>query len=219
MMGRVWIGVFLMAVFAGIPNLRADEQADLTKQLNDLKAQYQSLEADRAHLAQRKSDLKWTAQQLTPKISQYKADRANLDSRMAQQKARVDSHNSRCSGSFTDGNYVNQCNEEASQMNAESASLNNENDSLNQTLDLLKKAVQTQQEQEKLVYDQDKKDYDEQVRIYNLETKILTRLKQIAGQNDSCKEAIAAVDANPNNEAAKERMHAVCGAMFDGNRP
>ena len=183
------------------------------------KIEYAQLEKTRDGLSKRWDDLKWTADQVAKQVDKYKVERADLDSRMNEQKNVVSSHNSRCSGTFTNPGYVNACNSEADQLDSSSTSLNQENHSMNKTRDLLEQAIQTQSDETMKVAAQDKAAMARETELAEDEQRIINQLTPIEGQVKSCQAAIDAVDANPSNETAKEHMHSVCGSMFDGNKP
>ena len=200
---------------------RADvvqEQKTLADQFTADKTEYASLDTQRASLAKRYDDLKWTQEQIVKQVDKFKADRANLTMQMDQQQAVIDNHNARCSGTFSDAGYVNSCNSEANQIDATSAQLNQANQALEQNRSLIQQAIQTQSEETEKVVAADKAAMDRQNELAVDEQRILDRLHVIAGQVKNCQDAIALVDANPTSDYYKENMHSVCGSSFDGNK-
>jgi len=196
---------------------RADESADLTAQLNNLGSEFTALKQAREANLRKKSDLDWAAQQLLPKIHEFQTNRANLNRRMDAQQARIDNHNSRCSGTYEDEGYVNACNAEKSQLDSTSSALMDENNNLETIRNLLQQNVQVHDEEEAKVIAKDERELARMQEIMEMAKPIIARLKEIAMENDGCKEAIHQVDLHPDSTAYKERMHAVCGSMFDGN--
>lgn len=195
-----------------------EEAKSLQDQFAADKTEYANVSATRAGLAKRYDDLKWTFDQVKKQADKFQTDRADLNMRMDSQATVIANHNSRCAGAFTDPGYVNSCNAEADQIDATSSTLNQENNSLEQTRSLIKEAIQTQTEETEKVAAQDKAAMDRQNELAADEQRIIDRLTQIKGQVDTCQSAIDAVDAHPSSDSYKERMHAACGSMFDGNK-
>ncbi len=194
------------------------EERSLLAQLKAYNAEYDQLTAKRAKFAKRASDLRWANDQLEKQIRVYNTKRTDLNGRVDLHLKAIRDHDSRCAGTFDDQGYVDACNSEAHQLNAITRTQKEENDSLNHTRDLLQTAIQTQNEEVDKTVVADKSAMDRQDVIANLARPIVERLKALASSNDLCQEAIAAVDADPTSMVKKEKMHAVCGAMFDGNK-
>lgn len=195
-----------------------EEERSLLVQLKAYNAEYDALTAKRATFAKRNDDLKWSHEQLEKQIRVYSADREDLSRRMDLQLGTIRNHDSRCGGTFDDQGYVDACNAEARRLDATTNAQNRENDSLNHTRSLLKTAAETQVAETNKLATADQAAANRQNVIANLARPIVERLKALENKNVSCQQAIAAVDADPANMWKKERMHDICGEMFDGNK-
>jgi|GEM_PF-6835249 hypothetical protein len=215
--------VFCLLLSVVTISAKADEEQSLTKQLTAYTAEYDQLLAGRAALAKRSTALKDAQGMVFKQMSDYKTDRANLDTRMAEQQRVIKEHTARGQVSNPSEAYVNAYNDEAARINAKTNALTQEEDALNRRLELVKTAVQTQIEETDKVAAADKAAINRQIVLKGLMLPIIARLKAImTGEVDPCKAAIAAVDAHPDNDITNQRlreiMHARCGQMFDGNR-
>ena len=208
----IFVGLFLtvLLAFALFNVAHASEVGSLTAQLGELNTEYNQLNADRAQYAKKAEELKWAAEQLAPKIPAIKAEDAQLKQRGDALESRIQAHNAQCSGTFDDEGFVAACNGRKAQLDAESARYQQLRDDLGTRWDLLKEALTTHDSEVTLNNFADQKAYNRQVEIHNMAVPIINRLKEIAGQNDRCKNAIQNADV--------ETMHAVCGEMFDGNQ-
>ena len=195
-----------------------EERSLLIDQLKAYNTEHDQLTAKRAEYSKRLVDLQWAFDQIEKQFRTFKVDRADLDKRMAMQAEKVRIHDARCHGTFASQEYVDTCNFELRQINAVVVAQNVENQSLNKTLSLIKAADETHTEESNKVAAADKTAFDRLNVIVTLARPIVERLKAVKRKNDDCKAAIAAVDADPTNMLKKERMHDVCGEMFDGNR-
>lgn len=213
----------LLFLIATVPVITAaagviEEERSLLVQLKAYDAEYDALTAKRATFAKRNDDLRWTHEQLEKQIRAYNTDREDLNRRMNLQLGTIRDHDSRCGGTFDDQGYVDACNAEASRLDTITNAQNRENESLNHTRSLLKTAAETQVAETNKLATADQAAADRQNVIAKLAQPIVERLKALEKKNILCRKAIAAVDADPTNMLKKERMHDVCGEMFDGNK-
>lgn len=218
-MKKVALGLlFLVAAASTTVAGVIQEERPLLDHLKAYNLEYNQLTAKRAKLAKRVGELKWANDQLEKQIRVYNAKRIDLNRRVDSHLRAIRDHDSRCAGTFDDPGYVDTCNSEAHQLNATTRTQNEENDSLNHTRDLLQTAIKTQNEEVDKAVVADQAAIDRQNVIAKLAQPIMERLKILSNSNDLCEKAIAAVDINPTNMFKKERMHDVCGEMFDGNK-
>lgn len=170
---------------------------------------WDSNEAVRATLEQKKSDLEWTASKVDQEIAKFNQDVEALDAQFATQRAKLNSHSSRCTGTFDSQSYVDSCNNEADALNSHSDYLQSEADYQNQQEATIKDLIANQNREEaKLQVKIDKYNARRQ-ELISAGLQIKARLDEIQGYLDSCRTAI---DSN-NLEAMKSE----CGKMFDGN--
>ena len=188
---------------------QASEASELAAQLQGLKNEYKQLEVERANLEQKKTNLEWAITQINPKIEQFKADRENLEGVSGNLARKIDAHNGRCGGTFSDEGFVAACNGRKAQLDAEAAHNRELNGNLETTRRLLLEAVQTNTSEITVVAAEDKKKYNRQLEIGAMVRPIISRMLQLAQNDARCKRAI--------NGGSLETMHFECGAMFDGN--
>ena len=120
----------LALVFAAVPQSAAalskdakQEVANLQQQLNALGDEYVALDATRASIVAEEQRLKDVDELLKGAVARYKRNAEERNQRITAQQAEVVNHNGRCSGTFSDRNFVAQCNAEAAQLNARKAQL------------------------------------------------------------------------------------------------
>lgn len=190
--------------FADLGALIAEKE-QLEARTGELETQWINNEAEGERLAQRKSDLEWSATQVQKQIEDWNAASASLTSR-------IETHNSQCGGTYEDEAHVDQCNSNANALNSEGNYLKE----LSVQIDEL---VSNQQEQEQIVDNEITQYQATADSIKNEFSSIQARLAEIGSFVGDCESAISEYDASssPETDGTMERMKAECGSMFDGN--
>jgi len=202
-----------------IPALKK-EKATLQDAMNAHETEFTANEAKRPRLEQRKSDLEWSAKQVTKEIDKWNAANAMLKTKADNYKADVASHNSRCSGTVDTQAEYDQCNSNKAALDSRKAKLEGEfqyNDSQKKTVQEL---IDNQAAQEQALTQEINAYNAHRQELIDAGNKIQARLDEIQPYLNSCEDAIAAYDrsADPMKDGTLERMKAECGgSMFDGN--
>jgi len=118
------------------------EVANLQQQLNALGDEYVALDATRASVVAEERRLKDVDELLKGAVARHTRNKEEHNQRAAEQRAAAANHNGRCSGSFSDRNYVAQCNAEADQLNAWGDQVNAKAETIRQMQQGLQERIQ-----------------------------------------------------------------------------
>jgi predicted nuclease with TOPRIM domain len=230
--------LFSMSSFAADIAALKSERTTLRDAMSALEEEFDANEIEGERIAQRKSDLEWTATQVQKQVSDLRVTSDLLDARMAKHasvsqaldvklanhESSVQAHNSRCSGTFEDQSYVDWCNSNAASLNAASAVLDGEVNSFNaedaalsgevehynQMASSVQELIDNQARQEAIVDQEFERYQAHRQELVDAGNRIQARLDEIQPYIDSCEDAIASDNI--------EYMKAECGRMFDGNQ-
>jgi chromosome segregation ATPase len=189
-----------------------------------LSQRLQSLQADLTQLAAERATLREDYNKLgaeVPKLESRKQEIAAADAQLKPTgdnlNRKIEAHNKKCTGSFDDDGFVAACNGEKAQIDAESARYKTQRDALQGKLDQLNRDIQDHENRRVLMETADEKKRRAALQdVAEIQT-ILKQLAPTAARNDKCKAAIDEVDKHPGVIEYLEKMHAVCGQLFDGN--
>lgn len=119
------VGVSQVA-YAELSDAGKTTLANLKEELVALDKEFVPLPAAYSALVEEKNRLSAVEDLLKGAVARYQSRLMEHNMRVAEHSSAVENHNSRCSGTFSDRNYVAACNSEASQLNARRAQLNDE---------------------------------------------------------------------------------------------
>jgi chromosome segregation ATPase len=139
-----------MSVFAAAPGSTAKKLSDeakkqltsVGKQLDALKVDDATLTATHTSLVAEDRRLKDVDELLKGSIARYERNNMERNQSVAEYQTAVTDHNGRCGGSYSDANYVAQCNAEKDRLDARQSQLNGEMETLRQTKQGLQERVQ-----------------------------------------------------------------------------
>lgn len=189
---------------------RLAKQATLITELKAITAEHQSLEKEDNKLAQRWKDLQWGAGENKKQIAKFQAEVTDFNQARAAYEQGAASHNARCSGTFKDGNHVAACNREMEQGRARKQQLIATGNHLDSMRNLINESIRVNTEETQKVFAQHKANEARRNELAAKHAVLLAQLKLIQSEVDKCKAAITG--------ATREKMHDVCGSMFDGNK-
>ena len=226
-----------MSVHAADIEALKSERTTLQEAMKALETEFNANEVEGERIAQRVSDLEWSATQvekqvndlrvtsdtLDVKLANHAAESEALDVKIASHESSVQSHNSQCGGTFEDQSYVDWCNNNAASLNsarvvldrevdsfnAEDTRLINEVEYYNELAISIQEMIDNQARQEAIVDEEMQRYKAHRQELVEAGIKIQARLDEIQPYIDSCESAIAS-----DND---EYMKAECGSMFDGN--
>ena len=189
---------------------RLAKQATLSTELKATTAEHQSLVKEDDKLAQRWKDLQWGAGENKKQIAKFNAEMGDFNQASAAYERDRANHSSRCAGTFKDGNHVAACNREADQGRARKQQLVATGNHLDSMKKLIVESIRVNTEETQKVFAQHKANEARRNELAAKHAVLLAQLKLIQSEVDKCKAAITG--------ATMEKMHDVCGSMFDGNK-
>ncbi len=189
---------------------RLAKQATLITELKAITAEHQTLEKEDNKLAQRWKDLQWGAGENKKQIAKFNTEVADFKQATAAYEQDRANHSSRCAGTFKDGNHVAACNREADQGRARKQQLVAKANHLDSMRNLINESIRVNTEETQKVFALHKANEARRNELAAKHAVLLAQLKLIQSEVDKCKAAITG--------ATMEKMHEVCGAMFDGNK-
>lgn len=199
----------LAAPIAGAAE-RLAKQTSLITELKTITAEHQSLEKEDNKLAQRWKDLQWGAGENKKQIAKFNTEVADFKQATAAYERDRANHSSRCAGTFKDGNHVAACNREADQGRARKQQLVATANHLDSMKKLITESIRVNTEETQKVFALHKANEARRNELAAKHAVLLAQLKLIQSEVDKCKAAITG--------ATREKMHDVCGSMFDGNK-
>ncbi len=230
--------LFSIISFADDLEALKSERTIVQEAMGSLEAEFQVNEIEGERIAQRASDLEWSAKQvrkqvnelrttsdaLDAKLANHAAVSESLDARLANHESSIQSHNSQCGGTFEDQSYVDRCNSNAASLNSAGAVLDGEVNSFNsqdaaltgeveyfnELTITIQELIDNQAAEEAIVYQETEWHRAHRQELVDAGNTIQARLDEIQPFIDSCNDAIAS--------GGDEYMKAECGRMFDGNR-
>lgn len=189
---------------------RLAKQATLITELKAITAEHQSLLKEDDKLAQRWKDLQWGAGENKKQIAKFNTEAGDFKQAMAAYERDRANHSSRCAGTFNDRNHVAACNREADQGRAHKQQLVATGNHLDSMKKLIVESIRVNTEETQKVFAQHKANEARRNELAAKHAVLLAQLKLIQSEVDKCKAAITG--------ATREKMHDLCGAMFDGNK-
>lgn len=230
--------LFSMRSFAADIAALKTERTTLREAMSALEEEFNANEIEGERIAQRVSDLEWTAKQVEKQVTDLRVTSDTLDAKLANHatvsqaidvklashESSVNTHNGQCSGTFEDQSYVDWCNgnaaslnsaravldAEANSFNSEDTKLNGEIEYYNQLALSIQEMIDNQAAQEAIVDREFEQYIAHRQELVDAGNRIQARLDEIQPYIDSCEAAIAS--------GSDEYMKAQCGSMFDGNQ-
>ncbi len=189
---------------------RIARQTTLITELKAISEEHQSLMKADEKLAQRWKDLQWGAGENKKQIAKFNTDAAEFEQAMLAYEQGRANHSSRCAGTFRDANHVAACNREADIGRARKQQLVATGNHLNSMKKLITESIRVNTEETQKVFALHKANEARRNELAAKHAVLLAQLKLIQSEVDKCKATITG--------ATREKMHDVCGSMFDGNK-
>jgi len=108
--------VFLLPIFVNADSIKDVE--DMMKELESLKVEVGKAETGKAELKEEEKRLITTKELLKGTFDRLKKETTQHNQDAKKQHAAVDNHNARCTGTFSDPNYVAKCRSDAALLRA-----------------------------------------------------------------------------------------------------
>ncbi len=173
------------------------------------KAELDFLEGNVPTLTERDEALRWSGEQVEKKVGEFNAEHTAFQTTVAQHRARIAGHRSRCSGITSDPNFYEACMNENNQIGLRSSELQTENRYFYDRGVALEGLQKNQVDQE-AAHQAEVREHDDR---WN------ELLGALRSRNDECSQATYAYFLSDEYyvDGTLERAKAVCGSMFDGN--
>ena len=196
---------FLLLLFALLAVGRSDAEAlSPASQLEAYLREFGSLEALRVKYAEAVQEQKPAVEALKGDIAKFREDENAVVAAMWEQKAKLEAHDQRCTGTFQDQNFVEDCNSEKLRLDATSGELNNAHSALDGRRTRLDATRQKLKDEKDGLVAADAKARGRMVELQGLAKPLIDALKAAHAE---CGPAIDAASKDPGLYTA---MHAAC---------